>query len=190
MIFKKAFQCILNPEIILPSFYHIGYNNSYIYWALSHLIFSSHQLIEKGSTCHGVTKSMGRSHWSLECPRACATQQEALQQWEACSLQLEKATCSNEDPAQPPSPPKWKIIASKCAIKIRKFKTTETNYGVWILFVSIWCFFPANSKTVFFFFPKNCFRITIYWLSFLSNNYFVLKMIFTYEYFFTEVQLT
>ena len=73
-----------------------------------------------------------------------------------------------------PLPAKLKIIASKCAIKIRKFKTTETNYGVWIVCIHM-VFFPCKFK--------NCFGITIYWLSFLLNNYFILKMTFTYEFF-------
>jgi len=80
-----------------------------------------------------------------------------------------------------PLPAKLKIIASKCAIKIRKFKTTETNYGVWIVCIHM-VFFPCEFK--------NCFGITIYWLSFLLNNYFILKKTFIYEFFFIEVQLT
>ena len=86
-------------------------------------------LIQEDPTCLGTAKPMCHNYWACalepgSCnywvqmpqllkplsPRAHAPQQEKLQQWEACILQLEsrpctqqleKSPCSNEDPAEP-----------------------------------------------------------------------------------------
>ena len=41
-------------------------------------------LVQEGSTCHRVTKPVGRNYWTM-CPRGHARQQGKPPQWEACS---------------------------------------------------------------------------------------------------------
>ena len=74
-------------------------------------------LSRKDPTCHGATKPMHHSYWARG-PTARALQQEKPPQWEACTLQLEKACMQQRRPRQAKKINKW-------------FETTTTFRQMW-----------------------------------------------------------
>ena len=101
---------------------------------------------EEDPTWHRATKPVSPNYWanalSLQAasteacvPEALAPQQEKPPQWEdcalqlescPCSLQLQKNTCSNKDPAQPKN--KYKLRIKEDLV----FENFPNSWKVWI----------------------------------------------------------